>query len=75
MSAQQIADNADMIVAGYAYTVKEGYTEVVDLSETNKVANIQNGVIAESLMSDEEDANILRYYLKNKEILEESLRA
>lgn len=75
MSAQEIADNADMIVAGYAFTVKGDYTEVVDLAETNKVASIQDNVIAESLMSDEEDANILRYYLKNREVLEESLRA
>lgn len=75
MSAQEIADNADMIVAGYAFTVKGDYTEVVDLAEINKVASIQDNVIAESLMSDEEDANILRYYLKNREVLEESLRA
>ena len=75
MSAQQIADNADMIVAGYAYKVRDEYTEVVDLSDIHKVSTIQNDVIAESLMSDEEDAIVLRYYLKNKERLEESLRA
>ena len=36
MSAQQIADNADMIVAGYAYKVRDEYTEVVDLSDIQK---------------------------------------
>lgn len=40
MNAQKIADNADMIMAGYAFTVKEGYTEVVDMSEAYKVASI-----------------------------------
>ena len=75
MKEKQIADSTDMIVAGYAYTVKDGYIEVIDLSDTNKVATIQGDIIAESVMSDEEDANVLSYYLKNKEVLEESLYA
>ena len=75
MNAQQIADRADMIVAGYAYTVKDGYVEVIDLSDINKVSTIQNDIIAESVMSDEEDVKVLRYYLKNKEVLEESVGA
>ena len=75
MSAQEIAQNADMIVAGYAFKVKDEYTEVVDLSDTKKVAVIQGDVISESVMSDEEDSNVLKYYLKNKEVLEESLHA
>ncbi len=75
MSAQEIAQNADMIVAGYAFKVKDEYTEVVDLSDTKKVSIIQDDVISESVMSDEEDSNVLKYYLKNKEVLEESLHA
>ncbi|MBO4546311.1 MAG: hypothetical protein J5700_01920 [Treponema sp.] len=75
MSAQEIAQNADMIVAGYAFKVKDEYTEVVDLSDTKKVAVIQGNIISESVMSDEEDSNVLKYYLKNKEVLEESLHA
>ncbi|MBQ4013781.1 MAG: hypothetical protein II610_00805 [Treponema sp.] len=75
MSAQEIAQNADMIVAGYAFKVKDEYTEVVDLSDTKKVSIIQGDVISESVMSDEEDSNVLKYYLKNKEVLEESLHA
>lgn len=65
MSSKEIADNADMIIAGYAYKVKEDYVEVIDLSDIKKVLTIQNDAIAESLMSDEEDANVLKYYLKN----------
>ena len=73
MSAQEIAQNADMIVAGYAFKVKDEYTEVVDLSDTKKVAVIQGDVISESVMSDEEDSNVLKYYLKNPEWVERKL--
>ncbi len=75
MNAQQIADDADMIVAGYAYKNKGDYIEVIDLSDVNKISTIQNEVVSESVMSDEDDEVVLRYYLKNKEILEESLNA
>ena len=75
MSAKQIADEADMIVAGYAYKVKDGYVEVIDLSDIQKVSIIQGDVISESVMSDEEDINVLKFYLRNKEVLEESLHA
>lgn len=75
MSTEQIADEADMIVAGYAYKMRDGYIEVVDLSDVSKVSTIQNNIIAESVMTDEEDAIILKYYLRNKSVLEESLHA
>ena len=74
MSTAQIADSADMIVAGFAYKVFEDYIEVVDLGNPEKRAVIQNGDVVESLMSDEEDDVILAYYNRNREILEESLR-
>ena len=66
---KKIADDADMIVAGYAYNVKDDYVEVMDLSDINKVAVIQNDVISESVMSDEEDEIVLKYYLRNKDIM------
>ena len=75
MNPKQLADEADMIVAGYAYKARDGYVEVVDLSDTRKVLTIQGNAIAESVMSDEEDANVLKYYLRNREIMEGSLRA
>lgn len=70
MNAQQIADEADMIVAGYAFKVKEDYVEVVDLSDIKKVLTIQGNVVSESIMSEEEDGIVLEYYLRNKEVLE-----
>ena len=60
-----------MIVAGYAYTVQDSYIEVVDLNDLSKRAVIQNGDVVESLMSDEEDDMVLRYYNRNKEFLED----
>ena len=44
--------------------------EVVDLNDLSKRAVIQNGDVVESLMSDEEDDMVLRYYNRNKEFLE-----
>ncbi len=75
MTAKDIADRADMIVSGYAYIVRDGYVEVTDLSNISHVATIQNDVIAESLMTDEEDSIILKLYLRNKAVLEESVYA
>ena len=45
--------------------------EVVDLNDISKRAVIQNGDVVESLMSDEEDDMVLRYYNRNKEFLED----
>ena len=75
MNAMQIAERADMIVAGYAYTLLEDYIEVTDLENPEKRAIIQGDDVVESLMSDEEDDLILMYYRRNKSILEEALHA
>lgn len=72
MNVKEIADSADMIVAGYAYTVKRDYIEVIDLHDLNRRAVIQNNDVVESLMSDEEDETVLKYYRRNKEILEDA---
>lgn len=71
MSVREIADSADIIVAGYAYIKHEDYIEVIDLSDPQKRAVIQNDDVVESLMTDEEDDIVLKYYLRNKEFLEE----
>lgn len=72
MTAKEIADRADMIVAGFAYSLRDGYVEVIDLNDLGKRAVIQEDDIVESLMSDEEDDLVLKYYLLNKETLEEN---
>lgn len=75
MNVQEYAEKADMIVAGYAYLVQEGFIEVVDLNDLAKRAVIQNGDVVESLMTDEEDDIVLKYYNRNKAVLEASIDA
>lgn len=75
MNAQIIADDADMIVAGYAFKVFDKYTEVTDLSNLSKTSVIQNDEIVESVMSDEEDDIVMKYYTKNKDLLKETTNA
>lgn len=71
MSVQEVADRADIIVAGYAYTRQDGYIEVVDLNDLSKKAIIQNDDIVASLMPDIEDDLILRYYRRNKKFMDD----
>ena len=75
MSAKEIADAADMIVAGYAYRKVGDYIEVIDINNIQNRAVIQNNQVVESLMSDEEDDVVLKYYALNKELLEDSVNA
>ena len=75
MNVQEIADQADMIVAGYAYKVQDNYIEITDLSNITKTAVIQNDELVESVMSDEEDNIVMKYYNRNKDLLKESLNA
>ena len=72
MNAKEIADAADMIVAGYAYRIADDYVEVIDINDLSKRAVIQSGMVVESMMSDEEDDIILKYYERNREIMEEA---
>lgn len=73
MSVQEIADQADMIVAGYAFRVLDGYIEITDLNNLSKTAVIQNDELVESVMSDEEDDIVMKYYNRNKDLLKETL--
>ena len=75
MSVKEISDSADMIVAGYAFTMKDDYVEVTDLNKTDKRLVIQNGDVVESVMSDEEDDLVLKYYTLNRAIMEEMKNA
>ncbi|WP_440444155.1 DUF7723 family protein [Phascolarctobacterium sp.] len=75
MSVQEIADQADMIVAGYAFKVLDDYIEITDLNNLAKTAVIQNDELVESVMSDEEDDIVMKYYNRNKDLLKETLNA
>lgn len=75
MSVQEIADQADMIVAGYAFKVLKDHIEITDLNNLSKTAVIQNDELVESVMSDEEDAIVMKYYNRNKDLLKETVDA
>ena len=72
---QEIADQADMIVAGYAFKVLKDHIEITDLNNLSKTAVIQNDELVESVMSDEEDAIVMKYYNRNKDLLKETVNA
>ena len=42
MSVQEIADQADMIVAGYAFKVLEDHIEITDLNNLSKTTSLLN---------------------------------
>lgn len=75
MSVKEIADQADMIVASYAFKVLEDHIEITDLNNLSKTAVIQNDELVESVMSDEEDAIVMKYYNRNKDLLKETVNA
>ena len=75
MSVQEIADQADIIVAGYAFKVLKDHIEITDLNNLSKTAVIQNDELVESVMSDEEDAIVMKYYNRNKDLLKETVNA
>lgn len=75
MSVKEIADQADMIVAGYAFKVLKDHIEITDLNNLSKTAVIQNDELVESVMSDEEDAIVMKYYNRNKDLLKETVSA
>ena len=75
MSVQEIADQANMIVAGYAFKVLKDHIEITDLNNLSKTAVIQNDELVESVMSDEEDAIVMKYYNRNKDLLKETVNA
>lgn len=75
MIVQEIADQADMIVAGYAFKVLKDHIEITDLNNLSKTAVIQNDELVESVMSDEEDAIVMKYYNRNKDLLKETVNA
>ena len=74
LSVKDIADNANMIINGYAYTKDGDYIRVLNLNCLNNaaVAVIYKDEIVETNMDDIEIQIVLDYYNKNKEFMEES---
>lgn len=69
----KVADTADMIVNGYAFTKENGMIRVLNLNHPERACVLtKNGEMAETTMDDVELSIVSDYYQKNKKYLEES---
>ncbi len=71
LNIKEIADKADMIINGYAFTKDENYIRVLNLERMNHAAVILNDQIVETNMDDIESQIVLDYYKNNKQFMEE----
>ena len=68
----KVADAANMIVNGYAFTEETGMIRVLNLKHPDRACVLTpNGEIAETTMDDIELSIVAGYYQKNKKYLEE----
>lgn len=67
-----IADAADMIVNGYAFTKSDDVIRVLNLNKPSRASVINDeGKVLETNMDDIEIGIILEYFEKNKRYIEE----
>ncbi len=71
---KEIADNADIIIAGYSFTKDtDGYIRVLNLENPEEACVLQqDGTMIETTMDDITVLKVQSYYLKNKEFMEDS---
>ena len=70
LDVKDIADKADMIVNGYAFTKEGDYIRVLNLNCLNHAAVIYNGQVIETNMDDIEKQIVLDYFNANREFME-----
>ena len=75
LNVEDIADKADMIINGYAFTRYKDYIRIINLNRTNHATVIYNNKIVETNMDDIESQIVLDYYIQNKEFIEEKAYA
>lgn len=71
LDIKKIADGADMIINGYAFTNENGWIRVLNLNRPNHAAVIYNEKIVETNMDDIENEIVMDYYKDNREFMEE----
>jgi hypothetical protein len=71
LNIKEIADKADMIINGYAFTKEDGWVRVLNLNRLNHAAVIMNDKIVETNMDDIENEIVIEYYQQNKQFMEE----
>ena len=69
---KEIADAAEMIVNGYAFTIDGENIRVLNLNNPEKAAYLsQTGEVFETSMDDIELEIVLEYYQRNRKYMEE----
>lgn len=71
LDVKEIADKADMIINGYAYTKEGEYVRVLNLNCINHAAAIYGGKIVDTNMDDIENQIVMDYYEQNKQFMED----
>lgn len=72
LNVKEIADKADMIINGYAFTKEGEYIRVLNLDYLNHAAVILRDKIIETNMGDIETQIALDYYKNNKQFMEDN---
>lgn len=68
----EVADNADMIVNGYAFTKDDENIRVLNLNNDEKSVYLdKNGKVLQTSMDDIEIGIVKEYYEKNMVLMEE----
>ena len=70
LDIKDVADKADMIINGYAFTKDNDYIRVLNLNHTNRAAVIYKDEIVETSMDDIEEQIVSDYYKKNRKYME-----
>ncbi len=70
LNTKEIADKADMIINGYAFSKEGDYIRVLNLDHINHAAVILNDQVVETNMDDIETQIALDYYRDNKQFME-----
>ncbi|MFR8033346.1 MAG: hypothetical protein ACLU6W_04915 [Lachnospiraceae bacterium] len=69
---KKVADDADLIINGYAFTKCEMGYRILNLNHPNRAAVVSKaGEILETTMDDIELSIIEEYFEKNKELIKE----
>lgn len=71
LDVKEIADKADMIINGYAFTKEGEYVRVLNLNCINHAAAIYGGKIVDTNMDDIENQIVIDYYEQNKQFMED----
>lgn len=72
LEIKKIAENADMIVSGYAFSLENDVVRVLNLNNPKKAVVLsKDGKMLETSMDDIEVQVVINYFERNKRFLED----